>query len=149
MLNKRYVEGKGFLLGVTATHDYIYMRDFSWDCGWYWGGGYMTNCYKNTRCSGHYHFDSTYLTGANAIEKYNKDFVKSTLTESEWYRLLDLMTQFYNLRKSAEIFQYGGHYTSKGRTEKELNKDQADFINNHIKEVIIPEVKKVLTEGLS
>lgn len=145
---KMFKQGKGFLLGVTHDNNYIYMRDFSFDCGWYWAGGYMTNCYKNSRCSGHYHFDSTYLKGASGIDKVKEQFKWSTLTENEWWRLLDLMKQFYVLKASAEVFQYGGHYTSKGRTPEEINPEMAKMINNQIEQVIIPQVRKLLTEGL-
>ena len=140
---------KGFLLGATNNGDYIYLSDFSWDCGWYWGGGYLKYHYKNHRgYNTHTHFDSVFLKGASMIDVVRNTFKWSTLTEEEWYRLSDLMIQFYSLKKSAEVFRHGGNYTSKGRNEKELNKDLANTINNHISDVIIEEVYKVLTEGL-
>ena len=30
--------------GVSVSHSSVeYLRDFSWDCGWYWGGFYIGN----------------------------------------------------------------------------------------------------------
>ena len=51
------------LLGYTKyDHKPIYLDGFSWDCGWYWGFGYLGN--KNC----HYHVD-----GLEKIEKYNSE----------------------------------------------------------------------------
>jgi len=144
--HKRFIEGKGFLLGVDHNNNYIYMRDFSWDCGHYWAGGYLTNCYKNTRPSGHYHFDSTFLKGADSFDKYRDNLKWSTLNDKEIWRLLDLMKQFYTLKQSAEVFQYGGHYTSYGRTKEEIVPHMSEAINKHIESVIIPQIKDLLTK---
>ena len=43
----------------TIANKYLYIDKHSWDCGWYWGFGYLGN--KNC----HYHVD-----GLKKIEKY-------------------------------------------------------------------------------
>lgn len=165
---------KKWLLGYTKKEQYgsrepVYINDFSWDCNWYWGDGYIEN--KNF----HAHFDEAFLDVPDSRghilgsfydpwtePKYNKENTKvisngasvwenlgffldnPEYTENEWWRIKDLFKQFYTLRDAAEVFQYGGHCTSQGRNEKELNKTMADQINEHIKSVIIPEIQKAL-----
>jgi hypothetical protein len=45
-----------WLLGnLKGTLTPVYIYDFSWDCGWYWGGGYIGNS------NFHSHFDGAFL----------------------------------------------------------------------------------------
>ena len=59
--------GKHFLLGINHDGEYVWLEKESWDCGWYWGFGYL-HTYSNNRCpersrdlNSHFHFDSTFL----------------------------------------------------------------------------------------
>lgn len=152
----------------------VYVRDFSWDCGWYWGGGYIGNSQF------HAHFDGAFLgrpdtrghclgsfydpwtklpdyvpkdkasimrNGAAVWEDLGFFLDSPQYTPSEWWRIKDLFKQFYALRDAAEVFQHGGHCTSQGRTDAEINKAMADQINAHIGNVIIPEIRKALNHG--
>lgn len=87
----------------------------------------------------HTHF-SSYFDKNESVEEY---FSETQFSKDEWYRLLDLMKQFYALQKTAEVFNHGGHITSYGRTDAEMNPNMAAIINSHIKEVIIPEVQSL------
>jgi hypothetical protein len=152
-IKKQVSESRGFLLGKLENGESVYLTDFEWDCGWYWGGGYIRIYRPNRKdFDVHTHFDSVFFKGdsqciAGAGRNHHIDVVRcfseSALTEDEWWRLLDLMKQFYALRECAGVFQYGGHMTSHGRTEAELNKEMADKINAQIKDVIIPEIRKI------
>lgn len=140
---------RGMLLGVTKDGEYVYLSKFSWDCNWYWGGGYLRFYRRNNRSwNCHTHFDSIFFNNSDKdnkyhIDKYRDMFEKSALTEEEWWRLFDLMKQFYKLKECAEVFQYGGHMTSKGRTEDELNPFLASELNNQLKTIIIPLIYKM------
>lgn len=146
-------------LGRTKNchSDDVYLNGFSWECGWYWGGGYVGN--KNF----HTHFDSCFLkvpdyrghslgnftpqnlsNGCAVWEDLSKFLDDAQFTDKEWWRIKDLYKQFYSLRAAAETFQYGGNCTSEGRNPDEINKDMANKINEHIEQVIIPEIKKAL-----
>jgi hypothetical protein len=147
----------------------VFLEDFSWDCGWYWSGGYIGN--NNF----HAHFDGAFLevpdirghclgnfvtpwtnlkdyqkgarilsNGAAVWEPLSTFLDNAQYTENEWWRIKDLFKQFYRLRDAAEVFQHGGHCTSAGRNPAELNKDMAKSINKHIETVIIPEIRKAL-----
>ena len=168
------------LLGYTkpkqsGTREIVYLDGFKWDCGWYWGGGYIGN--RNF----HAHFDGAFLNvpdirghtlGAFVTpwgdSKYNKDnqvvltngcSVWEPITTflddvpehiaDNWWHIKDLYKQFYKLRDAAEVFQYGGHCTSKGRSPEETNIEMANAINLHIATVIIPEITKILTADKS
>lgn len=164
-------------LGTTKPNLYgektnVYLTGFSWDCDWYWGGGYIKT--KNM----HTHFNSCFLdiidsrghclgnffdpwtTIPNYIKPENVIIIKNGCSiwedletfldnipehiSKNWWRIKDLYKQFYILRRSAETFQLGGHCTSDNRNPKEINKKMADNINKHIETVIIPEIIKVL-----
>jgi len=124
--------------GVTQS-SIEYLTDFKWDCDWYWSGGYLGNANL------HHHFKGLNNgKNQNLRDAFNEYYTYTKLTDSQIWRLCDLMQQFYAHHKSAECFQYGGHYTSENRNENELNLDFAKSINNHIEDTIIPEVRKLL-----
>jgi len=146
-------------LGRTkdSSKEFVYLNGFSWDCEWYWGGGYISTK------SMHTHFDGCFLNvpdyrghslgdftpqnlsnGCAVWEDLDKFLDDAQFTDKEWWRIKDLYKQFYSLREAAETFQYGGHCTSEGRNSSEINKEMADKINEHIEQVLIPEIKKAL-----
>jgi hypothetical protein len=167
---------KRWYLGRTKGNhsEAIYLEDFSWDCGWYWGGGYIGN--RNMHC----HFDGCFLdipdirghslggqfvtpwtpesqylkkadmvvinNGCSVWEPLSFFLDEAQYSEREWWRIKDLFKQFYALRAAAECFQYGGHCTSEARNPLEINKEMQDKINAHIGNVIIPEIRKVLNK---
>lgn len=147
------------LLGRTKGNhsEPVYLEGFSWDCNWYWGGGYLGN--RNF----HTHFDSCFLdtldyrghslgnftpqnmsNGCSIWENLSFFLDDASYTESEWWRIKDLYKQFYTLKKAAEVFQYGGHCTSANHNPTEINQTMANQINDHIENVIIPEIMKAL-----
>ena len=161
-----------WLLGYTKKELYgtkspVFLYDFSWDCGWYWSGGYVGN--ENF----HSHFDGCFLetpdrrghplgnfitpwdtkpssnfvvvnNGASLWEPLTTflDDVPTFLAkESNWWRVKDLFKQFYALREAAEVFNFGGHCTEKDRKIDEFNPDMAKAINDHIETVVIREIR--------
>lgn len=85
------------------------------------------------------------LTNGAAVREDLDFFLDSAQYGSvEWWRIKDLFKQFYTLRDAAEVFQYGGHCSTRGRTKEELNKEMADSINKHIETVIIPLIRRAL-----
>ena len=163
-----------FLGQIKESGNGVFLEDFSWDCGWYWGGGYIGND------SFHAHFDDAFLnvpdirghvlgnfiTPWTTLPDYLKNGKPVTISngcsvweplgtfldnpqynENEWWRIKDLFKQFYTLRDAAECFQYGGHCTAGARNPAELNKEMAAKINKHIEVVIIPEIRKALNHG--
>lgn len=162
---------KSWYLGTTkGSHpERIYLRDFSWDCKWYWGGGYIGN--RNLHC----HFDGCFLNtpdsrshplgsfydpwtkppeyvkefsvirnGASVWEDLDFFLDNAQYDADQWWRIKDLFKQFYAMRKAAEAFHSGGHCTSKDRTEGEINPFMEAAINKHIEKVIIPAIHQAM-----
>ncbi len=46
---------KWYLGKLIGTGSRVYLEDFSWNCNWYWGGGYLINSRF------HAHFDGAFL----------------------------------------------------------------------------------------
>lgn len=130
-------------LGIPADGGRAeFLRDFSWDCNWYWGGGYIGNN------SIHHHFKG--LADGENVDlhtAFNNYFARTQLTDNQVWRLCDLMKQFYAYKEAAECFRLGGHMCSSNeRNKEEINNDLAKTINLHIQDVIIPEVRKLLKD---
>ena len=128
-------------LGNTTEYGKLYLSKHSWDCGWYWGFGYI----GNSRL--HMHIDS--LIGAEYDIRSIFD-EGSPITQNQWWIIRDLFTQAYALKKAAEIYQHGGHQTTKpGMTDCIKNLEMAARINkdleivlNKVWDFIVNEVKK-------
>ena len=87
---------------VTIRGEKLHIDKHKWDCGWYYGMGYIGN--KNLHC----HFDDNLLGGNHDVHKL---FVESKYTQSQWWQIRDYMIQAYALRKCAEVYRYGGYQT--------------------------------------
>jgi len=115
-----------------------YLYDFSWDCDWYWGGGYVGNKHF------HHHFDHLVSGNINMFDGFKRYYDSTKLSDEQLWRLCDLMKQFYSHRESADCFQWGGGYTSSDRNHEEINPELAKSLNEQIEKYIIPEVRKLL-----
>ena len=115
-------------LGNTTEYGRLYLSKHSWDCGWYWGFGYI----GNSRL--HMHIDSL----INGEYDVNKIFDGSTgITQDQWWIIRDLFRQAYALKAAAEVYQYGGHQTSKpGITDCIKNLEMAAQINKDLEIVL-------------
>jgi hypothetical protein len=151
---------KWYLGNLKGNHpEAIYLEDFTWDCGWYWGGGYVGN--RNMHCL----FDGCFLevpdhrghslgaftpknisNGCSVWEKLSTFLDNAQYNENQWWRIKDLFKQFYALKEAAEVFQHGGHCTSDKRDPREINKDMAAALNKHIETVIIPLIRDALNK---
>ena len=119
-LKKKVFERNGkkyFLLGRLEGQNY-WLESASFDCGWYWGFGYIEVFnHLKTDILLHTHYNSM-LFKQNEKGDYIhtlKDITgfKSPLTEAEQWELSDLMKSFYTLKEMAEISYTGtSHFTS-------------------------------------
>ena len=151
---------KWYLGCLKGTKEKIYLEDFSWDCEWYWEGGYIGN--KSLHC----HFDGCFLDmpdnrghsliSSEDVKKLSNsysswedlDFFLDDVQydSNEWWRIKDLFKQFYIYKKAAEAFLYGGHCCSDNRNRREIKPGMAKKMNKHIEEVIISEIRKAMNK---
>lgn len=139
-----------FYLGQDSNGENVWLEDFSWDCEWYWGGGYVERYTNNSKperardITSHTHFDGFGKGNINLFDGFNNEIVKTPLTEKEIWQLCDLMKSFYTMQDSAEWFKNGkANYTdiegAKPRPE------MATLCNKIIEEEIAPKVRALLS----
>ena len=115
-------------LGNTTEYGRLYLSKHSWDCGWYWGMGYI----GNNSC--HMHIDSLMGAEYDIRSIFDKG---SPITQNQWWIIRDLFTQAYALKKAAEVYQHGGHQTTKpGMTDCIKNLEMAARINKDLEIVL-------------
>ena len=162
-LDKRTEEAFGkkvYLIGIDVNGDYIWLEAPKWDCGWYWGFGYIETYTNNKHpeksndISSHSHFnhciagykhkDGEYIHHPHA----NPDLAITTLTPRESWLLAEYMKTFYTLSESAEVFGRGGsHVCSESPAQKNIIKD--DAICEKINKKMLPELFKLIDNLLS
>lgn len=108
----------------TYNNEVISLTKHTWDCGWYWGMGYV----GNRNC--HFHID-TLITGECEVDKI---FSETWITQSTWWVIRDLFMQAYSLKSAAETYRHGGHQISKPMITDILKcQSKADGLNDDLK----------------
>lgn len=140
-MKKEYIEnnlGKFYLLGKKDGQKF-YLAVPSWDCGWYWGFGYVETFDRGkTDIDSHQHFDTLILK--SDCFHVNEFFDETPFTDKESWEISDLMQSYYTLKESAELFHLGGsHYTTvKGFTLEDKNECE------RINKILLPKIFKKL-----
>lgn len=116
------------LLGYMENKEAIYLTKHSWDCGWYWGMGYIGN--RNCR----FHIESL-IKGESDVTKV---FPCGTdVNQTAWWLVRDLFIQAYALKEAAEVYRFGGHQSSlKGVTDKILDEQMCTRLNKDLETVL-------------
>ena len=137
---------KVWLLGKDKDGINYWLEEPSWDCGWYYGFGFVETYTHNTRpdlardINSHQHFDSLFLNGPKCSKDMFKEFfVETPLSDDEIWELVDYMKTFYTLKSVAELFKHGYSWqTSKAKIDQLQSDEQNDLVNK----VLLPEVFK-------
>lgn len=128
---------KNYLLGKDKDGINYWLVAPSWDCGWYWGFGYVRT-YTNNRCPekskdmrSHQHFGHLFLNeNASARDAFKDFFAETPLTDDEIWQLVDYMKTFYTLKSVAQLFKYGHSWQSeKAKIDALENEETADLVN--------------------
>jgi hypothetical protein len=134
----------------------IYLSPPSWDCGWYWGFGYL----GNKDC--HYHVDGlkkieTYdhkkqvwnYELVNLYEGFKRHFGKTLrVRESKLWTLAELFETFYTLKETAEVLGRGGsHLTSNPCKDIIINENEVKRINEIVMPTIFDSIHSILIES--
>jgi len=143
---------KVYLLGEDEDGVKHWLEEPSWDCGWYWGFGYIET-YKNNLnpnlsrdINSHSHatnFMSEYFIEWNGSIPILKNRV---FNDKEGWELSELFSQFYFLRDAAENFSKGKCNCANAKVSlwkkpnlvKEINKKLIPEITKRIIEILTP-----------
>lgn len=137
---------KNFFLGLNKDGDKMWLVAPSWDCGWYWGIGYihiyqqnwMPSKARDISCSTH--FDSAFPSYNSFIDEFNN----TPFTENEKWKIYEYMKELYILRKYSDMMHNGeAHITTGSKTLKEEQKNNIKEYNR-INNILIPNVWKEL-----
>lgn len=139
-----------YLLGTDSEGTKYFLESPSWDCGWYWGFGYIET-YTNNRCielsrdiSSHQHADNFYSKWCEGI------LVNKTFDDSEKWALCELFQNFYTLRNLADAqhsngkegnftsVNHGFNYKNLIKEGLNINKDCIPFVMAKIISILSP-----------
>jgi len=145
-----------YLLGKDLDGTLLWLESGSWDCDWYWGFGYVesytNNLYpgraKDITC--HQHFDGLVglkLESGDYVHHLNEspEIKETTLSDSESWKLSDLMMSFYTLRKTAELYHQGNSHLTSTQGCDLKNKEAEERINS----IEIPKIMNAVYELLA
>lgn len=145
--------GKHYLLGLSRYGEYVCLEEPSWDCGWYWGFGYL-HTFTNSKqpmlsrdIQSHTHFDRTFLNkGKCSYDVFKEYFEETVLSDSEIWLLLDYMRTFYCLKDAAEIFHIGhSNYTEKAKIDALQNAVMCKVINHELLPQLFDKIRELLS----
>jgi hypothetical protein len=124
---------KNVYLGSSPGIGGVFLRRPSWDCGWYWGFGYLGN---------HFHLDGLDFMGSALSNKSLYDQIKAFFGDSlsikddkALWKFCEVAKTIYTLKESACLFQLGGAHYSTNPDKEAL---QIPEYVKHINEVLIP-----------
>ena len=153
--SKSHAFGKDcYLIGKNKHGDLIWLEAAKWDCGWYWGFGYIevytsqSNPAKSRDISSHSHWDGLVGNQEDGSYKHhvNEALSESVLSDSESWKLSELMASFYILKEAAGLFSRGGsHLTTNPVKDILKSQDMEKHINEVMMPAIFAEVYKILT----
>lgn len=157
---KSYAFGKNiYLIGQDEQGINYWLEAPQWDCGWYWGFGYIETYTKNNDpsnsrdISSHQHWSG--FVGEQKGGKYiqniydNNNFVALTFDSKTGWILSELFQQFYTLQEFAECTHrnpFGCHLTTVDaglgdmrEWSEKINKELIPKVTAKILELLTPE----------
>lgn len=151
---KDFAFGKSiYLLGEDINGRKYWLEESSWECGWYWGLGYVETYTNNNHPSSsrdiytHQHFDELILKNgkAKAFDRFKLCFPKNPFSDKEIWTILEIMESLYLMQQYSDILHIGGAQISKNPCSELIkNADEYDRINKKI----IPELNQRLYNTL-
>ena len=160
MLEKRVSKAfkkKVYLLGTFRDGRNFWLVEPKWECGWYWGFGYV----ETYTIESHQHYDGLcfkkyeyydHKKGCFQQGEYihklsdRPDVVACSLIEREQWILSDLMKMSYTLKETAELYRRGNAYlTSHNLVPQCKRPDREKEINEIELPAIFAQIEKLLT----
>lgn len=141
-----------YFLGQDRDGVNYWLEAASWDCGWYWGGGYVET-YTNNNCpersrdiSSHTHFDCMFFkSNKNGHDAFTNFFTSHPFSDSEIWKICELMKAFYTAREYSNMIYIGGaHYTTNPARDAIKSEEEYKRINENVIPAIMSELYKIL-----
>lgn len=136
-----------YLLGKDAEGVEYWLEAASWDCGWYWGFGYIVSYNRRGNdIDSHEHADNFLSEWFTEWNGSKPRLVERTFTEKEGWELTELLQQFYTLKETAEYFGRGKSNCAnteipdykKPELVKEINEVRMPAIFSRIYQLLTP-----------
>ena len=89
--------------------DVLYMSKPSFDCGWYWGFGYV----GNSRCHMHFNGILNHNHDKNWFDSFRTEFTDVCVAlqdDQNLWKFIETMRSLYTLRKAADLYYMGGSH---------------------------------------
>lgn len=148
-----------YLLGYDAAGTAYWLEAASFDCEWYWGGGYVETYTNNNNPSrakdiaSHQHFKSMFLTGKeNGYDSFLHFFDVHPFSNKEVWQIIECMKAFYIAREYSDMLHCGGaNYTTnpvRGVIDRAMCKE-SEREYQRINRVVIPALLESLYAILS
>jgi hypothetical protein len=116
-------------LNLFISGESLWLEKHTWDCGWYWGFGYIGN--KNLHTHAEIFIEELLWKNADEV------FEKTKFNNNDFWVFKDLLKQAYSLKKTAEIYIHGGHCLEKeGVTDIIKSEEKAKTINDDLETVL-------------
>lgn len=138
---------KYYLLGKNEEGKKVWLEEASWDCGWYWGLGYIEIFNKNyTDIMSHQHFDGLFLKNSKFIEGFREIIKNTYLIDHDIWQLLENFKSLYILKNYSDFLHIGGaHYTTNKNRDLIKNEEEYDRINKVLIPKILEDIYKMLS----
>lgn len=142
-----------YLLGTDKSGIAYWLEQPTWDCGWYWGCGYVETYTNNMHPDksrdiiSHQHFDGLFLD-KNMFDYWHEFFEESTLSDKEIWQLWDYMKSIYTLKATAELVGRGySRITEQSKCEEVKDTELCKRINEEMLPALFERVKQLLTNN--
>lgn len=142
-----------YLLGKDKDGIKYWLEQGTFDCGWYWGIGYIETYQQNWTPSkardinSHQHFNGLFFNrNKNGYDAFKEFFTETTLTDKEIWQLVELMKTAYTMREYSDTLHRGGaHYTTNPCQDIIKNEEEYKRINEIVIPAILAEVYELLS----
>ena len=144
-----------YLLGIDKDGTKYFLEAATWECNWYWGGGYVETYINNTHpersrdISSHQHFDGLFFNNPRKMsyDAFKEFFAETPFTDKEIWKILELMKSFYIVGEYSDMLHMGGaHYTANPIADIIKNDEEYKRINEAVIPRIMQELYTILGE---
>ena len=142
-----------YLLGADNEGTKYYLQKAKFECGWYWGVGYVETFTNNKNpehsrdISSHQHFDTLFLCKDYRDFIDNEYLVDSPFTDKEKWKILEIMKSLYIARKYSDFLHCGGAHCTENPVKNVIKNDEEyQRINNVVIPALLEELESILID---